>query len=233
MKKKEELSDMDFIIVRGLIKEYPLGRTTVHALRGVDLDIGKGEYICVVGPSGAGKSTFLNILGLLDDATSGELHFDGISIPTLDDRARHRFRRQRIAFIFQSFNLVPVLNAYENIEFSLLIQKVKTAERRQRIQELAEEVGISEYLRHRPDELSGGQRQRVAIARALVTRPQVVLADEPTANLDSANGAAVLQLMKRLHREQNTTFVVASHDEVVMRQADRVVRIVDGVVQSA
>jgi putative ABC transport system ATP-binding protein len=233
MKKEEELSDMDFITVRGLVKEYPLGRTTVHALRGVDLDIGKGEYVCVVGPSGAGKSTFLNILGLLDEATSGDLYFDGISIPTLDDRARHRFRRQRIAFIFQSFNLVPVLNAYENIEFSLLIQKVKTAERRQRIAELAEEVGIAEYLRHRPDELSGGQRQRVAIARALVTRPQVVLADEPTANLDSVNGAAVLQLMRRLHREQNTTFVVASHDEVVMRQADRVIRIVDGVVQSA
>ena len=133
---------MDFISVRGLVKEYPLGRTTVHALRGVDLDIRRGEYICVVGPSGAGKSTFLNILGLLDEATGGELHFDGVSIPTLDDRARHRFRRERIAFIFQSFNLVPVLNAYENIEFSLLIQKVKTAERRQRILDLAEEVGI-------------------------------------------------------------------------------------------
>jgi putative ABC transport system ATP-binding protein len=224
---------MDFISVRNLVKEYPLGRTTVHALRGVSLDIARGDSLCVVGPSGAGKSTLLNILGLLDDPTSGEVRFAGVSVAALDRRSRHRFRRERIAFIFQSFNLVPVLDAYENIEFSLIVRKVPGSERRRRIQELSDEVGIGGYLRHRPDELSGGQRQRVAIARALVTRPQVVFADEPTANLDSQNGAAVLQLMKRLHREQGTTFVIASHDEQVMRQADRIVRIVDGVVKNA
>jgi len=224
---------MNFIKSRNLVKNYPLGKTTVHALRGVDLDIAKGEYLCVAGPSGAGKSTLLNILGLLDDATAGELSFDGITIGSLNARELHRFRRERISFIFQSFNLVPVLSAYENIEFPLLIQKVNPAERTRRILQTAEEVGIREYLTHKPDELSGGQRQRVAIARALVTRPQVVFADEPTANLDSANGAAVLNLMKRLNREEKTTFVVASHDQTVMDEADRKILVVDGVVQHA
>ncbi|HVO38935.1 MAG TPA: ABC transporter ATP-binding protein [Spirochaetia bacterium] len=224
---------MGFIMVRDLVKEYPLGRTTVHALRGVSLDIGRGDSLCVIGPSGAGKSTLLNILGLLDEPTSGELLFDGVRVGALDGKRRHRFRRDRIAFIFQSFNLVPVLSAYENIEFSLIVRRVRAAERRRRIEELSEEVGIRAYLRHRPDELSGGQRQRVAIARALVTRPEVVFADEPTANLDSKTGAAVLHLMERLHREQSTTFVIASHDEQVMREADRILRIVDGVVHSA
>lgn len=221
---------MAFIAVRNLVKDYSLGKTTVHALRGVDLEIARGEYLCVAGPSGAGKSTLLNILGLLDDPTAGEFVFDGVAISTLDDRARHRFRRERVAFIFQSFNLVPVLSAYENIEFPLFLQKVKTAERRKRILQLADEVGIREYLGHKPDELSGGQRQRVAIARALVTRPQVVFADEPTANLDSANGAAVLELMRRLNKEEQTTFVIASHDQVVMGEADRLIRVVDGTV---
>ncbi len=221
---------MGFITVRDLVKEYPLGRTTVHALRGVSLDVQRGESLCVVGPSGAGKSTLLNIVGLLDTPTRGDVSFDGVCATALGGRALHRFRREHIAFIFQSFNLVPVLNAYENIEFPLIITKVPSAERRLRISRMAEAVGIGAFLRHRPDELSGGQRQRVAIARALVTRPQVVLADEPTANLDSVNGAAVLQLVKTLHHEQGTTFIIASHDEQVMRRADRIVKIADGVV---
>ncbi|WP_242394979.1 ABC transporter ATP-binding protein [Anaeromyxobacter oryzisoli] len=218
------------IRARNLVKNYSLGHTTVHALRGVDLDIARGEHLCVSGPSGAGKSTLLNILGLLDDASAGEFSFDGVQIGSLSDRQRHRFRRDRIAFVFQSFNLVPVLDARENIEFPLLIQKVPAPERKKRILQLAEEVGIRDYLDHKPDELSGGQRQRVAIARALVTKPQVVFADEPTANLDSVNGAAVLDVMRRLNREEKTTFVVASHDQVVMREADRMIRVVDGVV---
>jgi len=224
---------MDFISVKNLTKDYPLGKTTVHALRGIDLEIAKGEYLCVAGPSGAGKSTLLNILGLLDEPTAGEFSFDKTSIAALGDREKHRFRRERIAFIFQSFNLVPVLSAYENIEFPLLIQKVEPGERRKRIMDLADEVGIREYLDHRPDELSGGQRQRVAIARALVTKPLVVFADEPTANLDSANGAAVLDLIRRLNREEKTTFVVASHDQKVMAEAERMIAIVDGLVQHA
>jgi putative ABC transport system ATP-binding protein len=233
MLNEKENNSMNFIKVRNLVKNYPLGKTTVHALRGVDLDIVKGEYLCVAGPSGAGKSTLLNILGLLDDATAGDLSFDGVTIRRMSARELHRFRRERISFIFQSFNLVPVLSAYENIEFPLLIQKVNPAERTRRILQTAEEVGIREYLTHKPDELSGGQRQRVAIARALVTKPQVVFADEPTANLDSANGAAVLNLMRRLNREEKTTFVVASHDQTVMAEADRKILVVDGVVQHA
>jgi putative ABC transport system ATP-binding protein len=222
---------VSFITVRDLKKDYPMGKTTVHALRGVDLDVAKGEYLCVGGPSGAGKSTLLNIMGLLDDASAGELVFDGTDVRALKPKALHRFRRQRIAFIFQSFNLVPVLNAYENIEFPLLIQKVPAAERQRRIAKLAAEVSIGEYLRHKPDELSGGQRQRVAIARALVTLPEVVFADEPTANLDSANGQAVLELMRRLNREEKTTFIIASHDQAVMREADRMIRVIDGMIR--
>ncbi len=224
---------MSFISARNLVKDYPLGKTIVHALRGVDLDIAKGEYLCVTGPSGAGKTTLLNILGLLDDATGGEFRFDEVYISSLNARERHLFRRERIAFIFQSFNLVPVLDAFENIEFPLLIQKVKKAERRRRILAIAEEVGIDGYLHHKPDELSGGQRQRVAIARALVTQPKVVLADEPTANLDSANGTAVLKLMRRLNREQSTTFIVASHDRLVQEEADRILHVIDGVASDA
>jgi putative ABC transport system ATP-binding protein len=219
---------VSFIVANNLKKDYPMGKTTVHALRGVDLSIAKGEYLCVGGPSGAGKSTLLNILGLLDDPTEGGLSFDNVDVRGLKPKALHRFRRQRIAFIFQSFNLVPVLDARENIEFPLLIQKVPADERKRRIEKLADEVGIREYLRHKPDELSGGQRQRVAIARALVTLPEVVFADEPTANLDSANGKAVLELMRRLNREEKTTFIVASHDQAVMAEADRMIRVVDG-----
>ncbi|MDP3179063.1 MAG: ABC transporter ATP-binding protein, partial [Spirochaetaceae bacterium] len=188
---------MAIISARGIAKNYTLGKTTVRALRGVDIEIERGEHVCVAGPSGAGKSTLLNILGLLDEASAGSLEIDGKDVASMSRKELVRFRRERIAFIFQSFNLVPVLDAYENIEFPLLIQKVGAAERRKRITRLTEEIGIGEYLKHRPDELSGGQRQRVAIARALVTKPQVVFADEPTANLDSENGEAVLALMRR------------------------------------
>lgn len=221
---------MSLIRVKNVIKDYFLGKTTVQALRGITLDIQKGEYLCVAGQSGSGKSTLLNILGLLDEPSRGELAFDNISVTSLSQRDRHRFRRERISFIFQSFNLVPVLSAYENIEFPLIIQKIEKKERHTRITKLADEVGIRDFLQHKPDELSGGQRQRVAIARALVTKPQVILADEPTANLDSVNGSAVIALMKELNRVENTTFIVASHDRLVMDEAGRMVTIVDGVV---
>lgn len=219
---------MSFITTRQLTKDYWLGKTVVPALRGVDLDIERGEYLCVAGPSGAGKSTLLNLLGLLDRPTAGEIHFGGQDVSTLNKKAFHRFRRDRIAFIFQSFNLVPVLNAYENIEFPLLIKRVPAAERAERITRVTEEVGIRDWLKHRPDELSGGQRQRVAIARALVTKPEVIIADEPTANLDSVTGRTILELMRRLNREEKTTFIIASHDAAIMTEADRIVRVIDG-----
>lgn len=223
---------MSFISTMNLKKEYLLGQTTVPALRGVNIDVEKGEYLCVAGPSGAGKSTFLNLIGLLDRPTGGTINFDGVDIQTLNRKLFHRFRRDRIAFIFQSFNLVPVLNAYENIEFPLLIQKVDAAERKRRIDAMTEEVGIREWLSHKPDELSGGQRQRVAIARALVTKPEVIIADEPTANLDSVTGRTILELLRRLNKEEHTTFIIASHDHTLMDGADRIIRIVDGQVQA-
>lgn len=221
---------MGFISARKLTKYYLLGKTLVRALRGADLEVAKGEYVCIVGPSGAGKTTLLNLIGLLDRPTAGNILFDDQEVLCLKDRDLHRFRKKRISFVFQSFNLVPVLNAYENIEFPLLIQRVDRQERQRRIEQLTEEVGIEEFLRHKPDELSGGQRQRVAIARALVTHPEVVLADEPTANLDSETGNTILSLMRRLNREEQTTFVVASHDREVMENADRIVRMVDGLI---
>lgn len=223
---------MAFIATTDLKKDYPLGKTLVPALRGVDISVEKGEYLCVAGPSGAGKSTFLNLIGLLDRPTSGGIVFDGVEVHNLDPKRFHRFRRDRIAFIFQSFNLVPVLDAYENIEFPLLVQKVPTAERRRRIDAITEEVGIREWLNHKPDELSGGQRQRVAIARALVTKPEVIIADEPTANLDSVTGRTILELLRRLNREEKTTFIVASHDATLIKDADRMIRIVDGLVSA-
>jgi len=223
---------MPFIKTSQLTKEYQLGKTTVHALRGVDIEVEKGEYLCVSGPSGAGKSTFLNLIGLLDRPTSGSIHFDDTEVHTLDRKKFHRFRRGRIAFIFQSFNLVPVLDARENIEFPLLIQKIDAAERNRRIDAITEEVGIRGFLDHKPDELSGGQRQRVAIARALVTRPEVIIADEPTANLDSVTGRTIMELLKRLNREEGTTFIIASHDTTLIREADRMIRIVDGLVSA-
>ncbi|MBK8183194.1 MAG: ABC transporter ATP-binding protein [Candidatus Competibacteraceae bacterium] len=224
---------MAFIQGRQLHKTYHLGKTRVEALRGVDFAIERGEYVCIAGPSGAGKSTLLNLIGMLDAPTSGELYFDGQQITGKSDREVHDFRKSRVTFIFQSFNLIPVLDAYENIEFPLLIQNVGKKERRQRIERLAAAVGVETYLRHKPDELSGGQRQRVAIARALATQPALVLGDEPTANLDSVTGRKILELMREMNREQRTTFVVASHDEAVMREADRVIRVVDGVIQPA
>ena len=223
---------MGFIITKNLVKDYKLGKTVVNALRGVDVEIQRGEYVCVAGPSGAGKSTLLNMIGLLDGPTSGEIIFDDQKIHEMSGKQMHNFRKKRITFIFQSFNLIPVLNAYENIEFPLLIQRVDKAERKKRIEQLTEEVGIREYLPHRPDELSGGQRQRVAIARALVTNPEVVLADEPTANLDSVTGGTILSILKRLNKEEKTTFVIASHDDTIMNQADRIIHVVDGKVRS-
>jgi putative ABC transport system ATP-binding protein len=219
---------MAFITIKELTKNYELGKTLVNALQGVSLEVKKGEYVCIAGPSGAGKSTLLNLIGLLDTPSSGSIRIDNYDIGAMKEKELHRFRKKRITFIFQNFNLIPVLTAYENIEFPLLLQRVEKHKRRQRIERLTEEVGIREYLDHRPDELSGGQRQRVAIARALVTNPEVVLADEPTANLDSVTGYNILSLLKRLNKEENTTFLIATHDHKILEQADRVINMMDG-----
>jgi putative ABC transport system ATP-binding protein len=216
------------VTVRAAVKDYPLGKLVVRALKGVDLTIETGEFTVIAGPSGSGKTTLLNLVGCVDVPTSGEVVVDGRSTGSLSDRQLTSLRLHSIGFIFQSFNLVNVLDAFQNVELPLLLQgKLSAAERRQRVEALVDRVGIKEYLHHRPTELSGGQRQRVAIARALVTKPALVLADEPTANLDSRTGASILDLMRELNQE-NTTFLFSTHDPAVMERARRIVRMVDG-----
>jgi len=220
------------IRLRSLAKEYYLGKTTVPALQGIELDIYRGEFTVVMGPSGSGKSTLLNIIGCLDNPTRGTFEFDGQLIGERDFDALASVRNEKIGFIFQSFNLIPVLDVLENIEFPCLMAQRREPSHvvRERARALAEEVGLSSCLRHRPDELSGGQRQRVAIARALVTHPKLVLADEPTANLDSHTSEQIIDLMQRLNEEKNVTFLFSTHDPRVRARARRVVSIADGAI---
>lgn len=214
-------------------KDYPLGKTTIHALRGVDLTINPGEFATIAGPSGCGKTTLLNLVGCIDKPTEGEVRFAGTDVTALSDKREAELRLSRIGFIFQSFNLIPVLTVYENVEFPTVLARKDKKDREAYINHLLEAVGLEEYADHRPDELSGGQRQRVAIARALVNRPELVIADEPTANLDSETGGAVLEVMKRLNKEDNVTFLFSTHDPDVMHYADRVIRLRDGLVEAA
>jgi putative ABC transport system ATP-binding protein len=207
-----------------------LGRTLVPALRDVSLAIDPGEFIAVAGPSGSGKSTLLNLIGCLDHPSSGRVLIGGTDVARLPDDALSDLRARTLGFIFQTFNLIPVLSALENVEFPLLFQGARRGSR-ERARRALEEVGLAQYIGHRPDELSGGQRQRVAVARALVTDPAIVLADEPTANLDSATGEAIIDLMLEINRRDGTTFVFSTHDPKVMAHAHRVVRLQDGRIQ--
>jgi putative ABC transport system ATP-binding protein len=218
--------------LKGVVKEYPLGKLTVRALAEMDLCIAKGEFTVVAGPSGSGKTTLLNMVGCVDVPTSGEVLIGGKPTAKLKDRARTRLRLHELGFIFQTFNLIPVLTAAQNVEFPLLLQrKLSKAQRRERVREMLSLVGIEALMNQRPNAMSGGQRQRVAIARALVTMPTIVLADEPTANLDSATGLTIIELMKQLNRERQTTFIFSTHDPRVMEHARRIVRIVDGRIE--
>ena len=218
--------------LKNVSKDYNLGQTTVPALRNVNLELGAGDFAALCGPSGSGKTSLLNIIGCLDRPTSGEVCLMEQDISSLSDGALSELRNRRIGFIFQTFNLIPVLTAYENVEYPLLLGKEGRTDRRQRVQEVLAAVGLTEFASHRPDQLSGGQRQRVAIARALVTRPQLVLADEPTANLDSGTGKQILELMQRMHGEWGTTFLFSTHDPCVMEYAQRVFPLVDGQIAS-
>ena len=214
-------------------KEYNLGKTVVPALQGVDLEVAPGDFISIAGPSGSGKTTLLNLIGCVDTATSGKVIVDGHDTKHLKERQLTELRLNAIGFIFQSFNLVPVLNVFQNVEFPLLLQRKLTAsDRKARVKELLGRVGLEKHLKHRPSELSGGQRQRVAIARALVTRPKIVLADEPTANLDSKTGENILDLMKEMNRVEKTTFIFSTHDAKVMSHANSILKIADGKLQS-
>jgi putative ABC transport system ATP-binding protein len=210
-------------------KEYVLGKQVVRALRGVDLSIAPGEFAVVAGPSGSGKTTLLNIISCMDSPTAGRVLFDGEDTSHFSEQQFTVLRRHKLGFIFQSFNLMPVLDVYQNVELPLLLKGgLEGAERHQRIVTILEQVGLTKYGRHRPSELSGGQQQRVAIARALVSRPRVVLADEPTANLDSETGHQVIELMRELSRSERTTFIFSTHDPKVMAKAERSIEIVDG-----
>ncbi len=218
---------MASVQVEAATKDYQLGKTTVPALRGVSLAVESGEFMAVAGPSGSGKSTLLNLIGCLDHPTSGRVVIAGQDVAALDDDALSDLRARTLGFIFQTFNLIPVLSALENVEFPLLLRGGPHGGR-ERARRALDEVGLAGFERHRPDELSGGQRQRVAVARALVTDPVIVLADEPTANLDSATGESLLELMLEINRRDKTTFIFSTHDPRVMERAQRVVRLVDG-----
>jgi len=219
----------ELLELRGIQKAYTLGKTEVTALRGVDLTVSAGEFTVVTGPSGSGKTTLLNIIGCLDRASAGTYVLDGEDVSARDFDELAEVRNRKIGFIFQGFNLVPVFNVLENIEFPLALRNdVSAAQARERAQALTEAVGLASYAHHRPDELSGGQRQRVAIARALVTQPRLVLADEPTANLDSHTSEQILELMLGLNRKEGVTFLFSTHDPRVVAHARRALNIQDG-----
>lgn len=214
--------------VEGVLKQYKMGKVMIDALKGVDLEVAQGEIICIMGPSGSGKTTLLNIIGGIDYAQRGKVYIYGEDITRFNDTALSDFRNRFLGFIFQSFNLIPVLTAFENIEYPLLLQKVSKNERRKKVSEIMEMIGLAEYKNHKPDELSGGQRQRVAIGRALVTKPKIVVADEPTANLDHETGKNIMELIKDMNVTMNTTFIFSSHDMFVTSYANRIVNIIDG-----
>ncbi len=225
---------MAIVSLKEVKKIYPLGKTEVHAVNGVSFNIARGDFISIAGPSGSGKSTILNMIGCIDVPTAGTVELNGQITSGLTDREITELRHKFVGFIFQSFNLIPVLNVYENIEFPLLLGK-NTPELKQRkewTEYLIEEVGLTDWAKHRPNELSGGQRQRVAIARSLATKPELVLADEPTANLDSETSEAIIGLMKKINKEMNTTFIFSTHDPTIMELAEHIIKLKDGLISS-
>ena len=211
-------------------RDFKIGEMETHALRGVNLTIDDGEFTALVGPSGSGKTTLLQLIGLLDQPTSGQIYINGKDATRLNRNQRADLRKGTIGFIFQFFALIPTLTAYENVEMPLLLNGTKPAERKARVNEMLEAVGLSDRAHHRPDQLSGGQQQRVAVARALAINPKVILADEPTANLDTENGKQVMDIMQRLNKETGVTFVFATHDPRVIGYANRVVTLQDGLI---
>ena len=222
---------MPLIEISHLCKQYVIGENTVNALNDVSLSIEEHEFTAIVGPSGSGKSTLMNIIGCLDIATSGSYHLSGQDIETFDDNELSEFRNKTIGFVFQKFNLLSKLNALENVELPLVYQGVGSRERRERAEEALRNVGLAQRMSHTPNELSGGQQQRVAIARALVTHPPLILADEPTGNLDSQTGAEVMTILEDLHRRGNT-IVLITHDLNIARHAQKIVRIMDGKIRT-
>lgn len=226
-----QASDASIVKLVEVHKSYMLGQVKVAALQGVNLDLKRGAFTALVGASGSGKSTLLNMIGCIDDPDAGQVKIDGVDVNSLDDQGKSSLRNKKIGFIFQSFNLVPVLSVYENVELPLLINpEVKPSERRDRILSAISDVGLERHINNRPDQLSGGQRQRVAIARALAGNPDLVLADEPTANLDSHTSQKIIDIMLELNSRRKVTFLFSTHDSRLMNRVSQVVRIKDGVL---
>lgn len=219
---------MEIIKAKDLVKTYSDNGIEVHAVQHIDLSINEGEFTAIVGPSGCGKTTLLNILGGIDEPTSGSVIVDGIEITKLKDNKLIDFRLNNIGYVFQAYNLIPVLTAFENTEFIMLLQKWPKDKRDKRAKELLDKVGLADKLNNRPGKLSGGQQQRVAVARALASKPKFVLADEPTANLDSTATTQLLDIMHNLNQEENMTFIFATHDQRVMDRAKRIIKLDDG-----
>ncbi len=221
---------MKVIETKGITKIYNPKKVPVNALKGINLTINQGEFTAIVGPSGSGKTTLLNIIGGLDKPNEGNVIIDGVDITTISDNKMIDFRKEKIGFVFQSYNLIPVLTAFENVEFIMLLQKRPKEERKKRVFELLEAVGIKDQADKRPSKLSGGQQQRVAVARALASKPKFILADEPTANLDSKSTAQLLDVMAKLNEEEGITFIFSTHDQRVIDRARRVIVLEDGVI---
>jgi len=222
---------VNIIELADISKSYLLDKTEVTALSNINIEIKKGEFTAIAGPSGSGKTSLLNIIGLIDKPDNGSYILNGSDTTHIPLNHLADLRRKTIGFVFQTFNLIPVFNAFENVEYPLIFTDISKKEKKDRVDHLLRLVGISELAQHRPFEMSGGQRQRIAIARALVNNPEVVLADEPTANLDSRTGSEILEQMKRLNKELNVTFLFASHDPLVLNAAERIVYLHDGMIE--
>ncbi len=219
---------MSIVRLEKIKKDYLLGKINFNALKGIDLSVEKGEFLAIAGPSGSGKTTALNIIGCIDKPTEGKVLIDDVEISSLSSDELADIRAEKISFVFQNFNLLPVLNALENVEYPLLNKKIPAAEKKERAKEALNNVGLSQFANHKPLELSGGQQQRVAVARAIVGKPLIILADEPTANLDHNTGIEILNLMKKINQEYKTTFIFSTHDQKIMDRADRIVKLWDG-----
>jgi putative ABC transport system ATP-binding protein len=221
---------MNIINIEHIAKIYQVGLEEVHALRDVSLRIDKNEYVAIMGPSGSGKSTLMNMLGCLDTPTSGKYEFNGVSVSDMDDNDLARIRNKEIGFVFQTFNLLPRSDALHNVELPLIYAGVSYSERREKAQKALIDVGLGDRIHHKPNELSGGQRQRVAVARALVTNPSIILADEPTGNLDSKTGEEIMMLFNEIHNKGNTIILV-THEEYIAEHAARIIRLKDGLIE--
>lgn len=221
--------DEDYIIVtKGLSKEYPFGEATIKALNGIDFSIKRGEYATIVGPSGSGKTTFLNMIGTIDTPTSGEIFFNGQNIAEISNKEVRELRRTKIGFVFQAFNLLEILTTAENIALPMIINNTPAREREERVQELLEIIGLPDRGDHFPMELSGGQRQRVAIARSLANKPEVILLDEPTGQLDSNTSREIMDYLMKINEEENVTLIVVTHEDMIAKEAKRPLTILDG-----